>query len=78
MYRIVKKEALKPTVILYEICLLYTSEACSQVLGERGLAAAGAAGDADENGVHSRASPHFSGSFTTLRAGTCFSRPCFL
>ena len=27
MYRIVKKEALKPTVTLYEICLLYTSDA---------------------------------------------------
>ena len=31
-----------------------------QMLGERGLAAAGAAGNTDEDGVHSRASPRFS------------------
>ena len=31
MYRIVRKEALKPTVILYEICLLYTSDAADEL-----------------------------------------------
>ena len=62
-----------PVLPLVVVVVVYhtdvAAEACSQVLGERGLAAAGAAGDADENGVHSCASPHFSGSIIRSTAG---------
>ena len=63
-----------PVLPLVVVVVVYhadvAAEACSQVLGERGLAAAGAVGDADENGVSARCEQLYS-FFVNLTSRFC-------